>query len=285
MPSTYNDIYLNARKKLKQNGIEASSLEARLIVANAAGKTMDAFLRELNLYTSSEVAQKVDDMVQRRLEGEPVAYITGSWEFYGMPMNVNNSVLIPRIDTEVIAETVISVLRGRKMDARILDLCTGSGCIGCAIARELPATHVVLADNDRAALGVAKQNVLKNRLNPRVTCIEIDALEAPPMLLGSFDILVSNPPYIPSEDLNSLDNSVKDYEPIAALDGGDDGLDFYRAILEKWLVVIRVGGLLVMEVGINQAEDVVMMMRKAGLKNVGSIKDTGGIERVVFGNV
>ena len=285
MPKTYNDIYIEARKKLRDNDIAAHNLEARLIIAHAAGKSMDAFMREINLYTSDIVSEKVSEMVERRLQGEPVAYITGDWEFYGLPIAVTKDVLIPRIDTEVLVETAITALKGRKMDARILDLCTGSGCIGCALAKELPATHVVLADKSRAALGVAKQNVLKNKLNPRVTCVEVDALSAPPMMLGSFDLLTCNPPYIPTADLDELDASVKNYEPASAFDGGEDGLDFYRAILSKWRNVVRIGGLIIFEVGIGQAEEVMKLMRLAGLNNVGCVKDTIGVDRVVYGNV
>lgn len=285
MPKTYNDIYIEARKRLRDRGIESHSLEARLIVAHVANKSMDALMKELNLYTSDEVAQKASEMVDMRLDGEPVAYITGSWEFYGMPMVVTKDVLIPRIDTEVLVDTAIKALKGRKMDARIIDLCTGSGCIGCAIAKELPATRVVLADISRDALGVAKQNVMKNKLNPRVTCVETDALSTPPMMLGSFDLLTCNPPYIPTADIAGLDASVKDYEPVMALDGGADGLDFYRAIITKWHNVVRIGGLIIFEVGIGQAEAVANLMRAASMSNIGFVKDTLGIDRVVYGNI
>ena len=285
MPKTYNEIYIDARKRLRDSGIEAASLEARLIIAHAAGKSMDALLRDMSLYTGAAVAEKVLEMIEKRLQGEPVAYITGSWEFYAMPIVVTRDVLIPRNDTELLVETAVNALKGRKMDARIIDLCTGSGCIGCAIAKELPATHVVLADISRPALLVAKQNVQKLKLNPRVTCVELDALATPPMMLGSFDLLVCNPPYIPRADNEKLDDSVKNFEPISALDGGVDGLDFYIAILNKWNNVVRVGGLIIFEVGIGQAADVMELMSCWGLKNVGCVKDTQGIDRVVFGNV
>jgi len=285
MPKTYNEIYIDTRKKLRDGGTEAASLEARLIISDAAGKTMDVLLRDMGLYTSDEVVRKVSEMVERRLTGEPVAYITGSWEFYGLPLMITKDVLIPRNDTEVLVETAITALKGRKMDARVIDLCTGSGCIGCAIAKELPATHVVLADNSRAALSVAKQNVQRNRLNPRVTCVELDALATPPMMLGSFDVMTCNPPYIPKADLETLDCSVKDYEPLAALDGGEDGLTFYRAILQKWHNVVRGGGLMLFEVGIGQAQAVLELMQDSGLNNLGTVRDTQGIERVVYGNI
>lgn len=285
MPKTYNEIYIEARKQLRDGGIAVHNLEARLIIAHVSGKSMDTFMREINLYTSTAVEQEVGALVERRLGGEPVAYITGEWEFYGLPISVTKDVLIPRMDTELIADLAIKALNGRKMDARVLDLCTGSGCIGCAIAKQLPASHVVLADNSRAALAVAKQNVLRNKLNPRVSCVELDALALPPMMLGSFDLLVCNPPYIPTQDIAGLDDSVKSYEPLSALDGGEDGLTFYRAVLEKWHNVVRIGGLVIFEVGIGQAEDVMKLMYLAGLNNVGCAKDTLGIDRAVYGSI
>lgn len=285
MPRTYSDLYINVRKKLREKGVEAYQLEARLILAHAAGKTVDALLRELPLYASDKTEETVNELTERRLSDEPVAYLLGEWEFYGLPIVVTKDVLIPRPDTEVLVETAVKALRGRKMDARVLDLCAGSGCIGCAIASELPASRVVLADISAEALAVAKQNVLKNRLNPRVTCVEADALLPPPPVLGSFELLVCNPPYIPSDEIAGLDKSVKDFEPISALDGGADGLDFYRAVLPKWKSVVRKGGLMAFEVGENEAGPVMELMKKNGLTNVGSVNDTNGVERVVCGNV
>lgn len=285
MPKTYNELYIEARRRIKETGAPSYGLEARLIVACAAEKTREEFLKNLNLYTSGEVADRVTEMVDRRVAGEPVAYITGEWEFYGLPIVVTRDVLIPRVDTEVLAEMAIIALRGNKMNARVIDLCTGSGCVGCAIAKNLPATTVVLADNSPLALAVARKNVQLNRLGPRVTCVETDAMTTPPVMLGSFDLMVCNPPYIPTADLEKLDKSVRDYEPYAALDGGKDGLDFYRGILNGWRGVVRTGGLMMFEVGAGQAEEVKALMKRAGLRNVGSVKDTLEIDRVVYGNI
>ena len=285
MPKTYNDIYLQARRALRASGIAAYSLEARLLTAFAAGKSLESFMRDLRLYTSDAVAKRADELIARRLRGEPIAYITGEWEFFGIPLTITEDVLIPRIDTEVLVETAVTALKRRKMDARVLDLCAGSGCVGCAIAKELPATSVVLVDNDASALFVARQNIVRHKLEQRVSCVETCALADPPLMLGIFDILVCNPPYIPTAKLADLDDSVKLYEPHRALDGGDDGLDFYRAILEKWCTVVRSGGLMMFEAGEGQAEDIIMLMRIQGLRNIGSVKDTLGIDRVIFGNV
>lgn len=285
MPKTYNEIYIDSRKKLKEMDIPAYGLEARFIVANAAGKTMDAFLRDLRLYASKEVEEKTAGLIARRQGGEPVAYITGEWEFYGLPITVTRDVLIPRSDTEVLVDTALEHLKGKIMGPRVLDLCTGSGCVGCAIAKKMPGSRVTLIDNSPEALAVAKENVLRNKLNPRVSCVLTDALLPPPMMLGSFDLLVCNPPYIPTEDIEGLDDSVKLFEPVCALDGGEDGLEFYRAILSKWKNAVRTGGMMMFEAGIGQAGDIAQLMRVSGLSNVGFVKDTQDIDRVVFGSV
>ena len=139
MPKTYNDLYLATRTALKNAGVEAYALEARLLVAYAVGKTKEEFVRDLRLYTSDENEQKIEALLQRRIAGEPLAYLIGEWEFHGLPIVVTPDVLIPRMDTEVLVDAALRVLVGRKMNARILDLCSGSGCIGCALAHELPA--------------------------------------------------------------------------------------------------------------------------------------------------
>ncbi len=282
MPKTYNDLYMETRRALRGAGIEAYSLEARLIVAKACGKTMEKLLQDLQLYTASGMEAKVRERTERRLAGEPVAYLTNSWEFYGLSMEITPDVLIPRMDTELLVDTAKSLLTGRKMDARILDLCCGSGCIGIALAHELPASHVLMVDISERALEVSRQNIRLNRVN-RAATLRSDALEKPPMSIGQFDLIVSNPPYVRSFDILTLDSSVRDYEPLGALDGGEDGLMFYRAIIHNWISVLRPGGLLMFEVGEDQAASVRALMREGQLQDVFSVQDTAGIDRVVVG--
>lgn len=282
MPRTYSEMYIALRNALRRADIEAASLEARLIAASAAGKTTEQLLRDMRFYTTDEVERRAADMLARRLAGEPVAYITGVWEFRGLPMEVSRDVLIPRIDTEVLAETAISYLKhAGKLDARVLDMCSGTGCVGCAISYELPRARVVLADVSPAAMELSRRNVRRNGLEGRISFLEADALKEPPLMTGSFDLLVSNPPYIATPELITLDPSVRDYEPIWALDGGEDGLEFYRAILKNWLGVVRQGGAVMFEVGEDQAERVKDLMRMSGLHEATSVRDTAGIERVV----
>ena len=282
---TYNDIYLSTRNILRQNGVEGYALEARILVACAAGKTVQQLLRDINLYTTEQVENTVLDYTARRLRGEPVAYITGSWEFYGLPMTVTSDVLIPRMDTEVLVDAVKEFLTGYKMDARVLDLCCGSGCITCAIGHELPATKLVAVDLSASALEVCRQNIAKNRLSSRVICMQADATSSPPLGIGSFDVIVSNPPYIESAEIAKLDRSVRDYEPIWALDGGEDGLMFYRAIVRHWTQILRPGGWLMFEVGEGQASAVCEMLMAAGFASAQTRKDTQMIDRVVIGKM
>ena len=282
MPRTYSEMYISLRNRLRDAGIEAAALEARLIAATAAGKSTEKLLRDMRYYATDEVERRAEEMVQRRLAGEPVAYITGVWEFRGLPMEVSRDVLIPRIDTEVLAELAIKYLRGTgRLDARVLDLCSGTGCIGCAIAAELPRVRVVLADVSAAAMDISRRNVERNGLGGRVSFLPADVTKQPPLMTGSFDLVVSNPPYIPTVEIMTLDPSVRDYEPVWALDGGEDGLDFYRAILKNWAGVIRQGGELMFEVGEDQAERVKDLMRMAGLREARSFPDTQNIQRVV----
>lgn len=284
MPKTYNELYISTRAALKRARVEAYSLEARLLVSHAVGKSKEAFLRDLRLYTSTENEQKINALLQRRLAGEPLAYLIGEWEFYGLPIKVTPDVLIPRMDTEVLVETAVNALVGRKMDARILDLCSGSGCIGCAISHELPAARLVMVDISDRALEVSKQNLRLNRQN-RTICLKADALAKPPMSIGTFDLIVSNPPYVPSFEILTLDSSVRDYEPLGALDGGEDGLMFYRAIVRNWKGVLRPGGQLMFEVGETQADAVSDLMRGAGFRDIATVEDTAGVRRVVTGRI
>lgn len=282
---TYNDVYMQARNALRESGIEGYNLEARLLVATAAGKTTQELLRDLSLYTTAEMADKVAALTERRISGEPVAYITGAWEFYGLPMFVTPDVLIPRMDTELLVDTAKELLNGRKMDARVLDLCCGSGCIACAVGHEMPAARIVAVDLSAKALEVTRRNVAANRLSSRVICMQADATASPPMSMGQFDMIVSNPPYVRSADMKKLDPSVRDFEPSWALDGGKDGLKFYKAIIKYWKSVLRPGGYLLFEVGEGQAESVKEMMLAGGFRSVSSKFDTLGVERVVMGKM
>ena len=282
MAITYNNLYMDLRQELRNAGIEAATLEARELVCYAAGKTRQELMRDARLYVPQEVEQKVRALVERHLAGEPVAYLIGEWEFYGLPLDISEHVLIPRPDTEVLAEKAIDFLRPMG-ECRVLDLCAGSGCVGLAVASQVNEARVVLGELSEGALRICRQNIRRNGLSGRVVPLPMDVMAGPPAHLGEFDCIVSNPPYIPRADIEGLDVSVKDYEPHMALDGGEDGLDFYRTICEKWRDVMHPGTGLFFEVGIGQADDVLRIMRANGFGDIQVAEDGGGIPRVVYG--
>ena len=285
MATTYNNLYLDARRKMKAAGIPAAQLEAREIVCYVSGKTREEFFRDLPLYASDQVEEKIVELTDRRLQGEPVAYIIGEWEFYGLSLDVSREVLIPRMDTEVLAEQAILAARAAGEGCRVLDLCAGSGCVGLAVAANVPECKVVLADISEGALRICRQNVRRCGLQSQVTCLSADAKLPPLPALWDFDVIACNPPYIPTLDILTLDPSVKNYEPHEALDGGEDGLDFYRTIASKWKGALRLGGRLIFEVGMGQSSDVEAILSENGFEDVHTVPDTQGILRVVSGTI
>ena len=278
---TYNEIYIGFRRALTDAGVEEAGTEARLLLAAAAGKSTAEFLRDIRLYPPEDFPPIAEAYLRRRLSGEPAAYIAGCWEFHGLELEVDPHTLIPRSDTEVVTDAAIEFLRKRP-GARVLDLCTGSGCIALALAAAVKDCRVVAADIDRAALAVARRNALKTRLHQRVMLVEADALADPPAMLGSFDLIISNPPYIPAAEIETLDTSVKDFEPRLALDGGSDGLDFYRAIFARWSKILKPGGCLALECGEEQMDALLRMGEAAGLHDPAVHRDTGDTERAVL---
>ncbi|MCI8909429.1 MAG: peptide chain release factor N(5)-glutamine methyltransferase [Oscillibacter sp.] len=284
MAITYNNLYLDIRQQLRSSGVEAATLEARELVCFGTGKSREELQRDGSLYASPELERRVRDLVERHLRGEPVAYLIGEWEFYGLPLDISPAVLIPRPDTEVLAEQAIGYLRTLE-SCRVLDLCAGSGCVGLAVAAQVSRSRVVLGELSEEALKICRQNIRRNSLSGRVVPIRTDARERPDRSLGEFDCIVSNPPYIPTADLADLEESVRDYEPRLALDGGADGLVFYRLISELWREVLRPGGRLYFEVGIGQADAVLRIMRVQGFGEIQVVKDLHGIPRVVFGTL
>ena len=285
MATTYNNLFLDTRARLKRAGGESAQLEAREIICYAADKSREQFYRDMTLYVSGGMERRVEELVQRRLSGEPVAYIIGEWEFYGLPLDVSRDVLIPRMDTELLAERGILKARESGEGARVLDLCAGSGCVGLAIASQISQARVILGELNDSALKICRQNIRRNGLSARVMPVQADAREKPSRSLGEFQCIVSNPPYIPSGDIAGLEISVRDYEPHLALDGGADGLDFYRSITQHWKEALAPGGRLFFEVGIGQADPVLRLMRSQGFGDLQVVKDRNSIPRVVLGTL
>ena len=284
MAVTYNDLYLDVRRQLRESGVEAATLEARELVCFGTGKSREELQRDSRLYASPEREAQVRRLVARRMAGGPVAYLIGEWEFYGLPLDISQDVLIPRADTEVLAEQAIAYIKTLG-DCRVLDLCAGSGCVGLAIASQCPQARVVLGEIDDSALKICRQNIRRNGLSARVSPVQMDAREKPARSLGEFHCVVSNPPYIPTGDIAGLESSVRDYEPHLALDGGADGLDFYRSVTRDWRSVLVPGGRLYFEVGVGQADPVLRLMRSQGFGDLQVIKDHHKIPRVVLGTL
>ena len=284
MATTYNNLYLDIRRRLRGADVGDPSLEARELVCFATGKTREELLRDGNLYASPELEQQTWALVDRHLAGEPVAYLIGEWEFFGLPLDISPDVLIPRPDTEVLAEQAIAYCRTLG-ECRVLDLCAGSGCVGLAVAANVPGARAVLGELSEGALKICRQNIRRNGLTGRVISMQVDALSKPSPNLGEFQCIVCNPPYIPHGDIAGLDVSVRGYEPHLALDGGEDGLEFYCAITQLWRDALTPGGRIYFEVGVGQADMVLRIMRAVGFGDIQIVKDLHGIPRVVFGTL
>ena len=282
MATTYNNLYMDIRQQLRTAGVQASTLEARELVCFASGKTRQQLQRDGQLYVPPAVEEQARALVRRHLAGEPVAYLIGEWEFYGLPLDIDRQVLIPRADTETLVDCSLPFLRGQA-GSRVLDLGAGSGCIGLAVASQVADCRVTLGDISEGALRICRQNIRRNDLSDRVAPLQVNAMAAPPRQLGTYDCILCNPPYIPTGDIAGLDVSVRDFEPHDALDGGEDGLDFYRAVSSLWREALHTGGMLFFEVGIGQADDVLRIMRSFGFGDLEITPDPAGIPRVVQG--
>ena len=283
MVKKYSQLYLEARSSfLKMEDQQTASLLARNLLCYVSGKTHEQIIADREMYANQDICTAMESAVQRVLDGEPLAYVLGEWSFYGMTLYVDKNVLIPRDDT--CAVTQLAIKRGLflEQDPRVLDLCTGSGCIGLAIASRVKDARVTLADVSRDALAVAKKNITRHKLSARVSCVQADALQPASAFLGKFDMIVSNPPYIPTREMWELDTSVKDHEPHLALDGGNDGLDFYRAIVKNYTSALKPGGFLCFEFGMGQGDDVCDILQKHGYTVLERVQDFNERERAVL---
>ena len=283
MVKKYSDLYLQCRRALMQQEDAATAgLMARNLLSVFSGKTQEQILSGMELYAGEELCAKMEEATARLLNDEPLAYILGEWDFYGLRLHVNEHVLIPRDDTCAVVDLAISRALFLPESPRILDLCTGSGCIGLALASRIRDARVTLGDISREALAVAKTNIVSHKMTGRVSCVPVDALKAAPAYLGKFDMIVSNPPYITGEEMKSLPKSVADYEPHLALFGGLDGLDFYRSIAENYKHVLKPGGFLAFEFGEGQGDDICRILLDNGYTILERTKDFNDRERAVL---
>lgn len=267
---------------LRSHNIDSADLDARLLIGAMLNLDLTGLISAAHRTLTADEAARLDAFAARRLAGEPVARIIGSKEFWGLPLQLSADTLVPRPDTETIVEAALEHLAGnlRRSPLRIADLGTGSGAIMLALLSELPDATGIATDISVAALQTARANAVALGLARRVTFVACDYAAA---LAGGLDLIVSNPPYIPSADIAGLDREVRLHDPMRALDGGPDGLDAYRVIAPVAAHLLVPGGLLVVEVGHDQSEAVAGLMAAAGLVPAPAKADLAGIRRAVIG--
>lgn len=267
---TYREAYDVGRKRIVS---DEADIECAILLEFVMGTKRQDLFAHPDIELTKEEEDKYFSLIERRNSGEPVQYITGKTYLYGLEFICEPSVLIPRFDTEVLIEEII---KKAPKNARILDLCTGSGCIALCVKHEREDLTVVASDISKAALETAEKN--RKNLSLDVTFIESDMFEN---INGRFDLIASNPPYIPKEVIEGLDVKVRKFEPYNALCGGEDGLDYYRIIADKAKGYMNANALLMMETGFDQGESVSTLLRENGYENIRVIKDLNGLDRVV----
>jgi release factor glutamine methyltransferase len=269
--------------RFKRAGTESAELDARMLVGAALGLDLTGLIAAASRRLTEDEAERVEDHARRRIAGEPVARIIGSKEFWGLQLALSPATLVPRPDTETVVEAALDFLRAEERGdrpMRIADLGTGSGAILLALLSELPHAFGVGTDVSPAALHIAKANARQLRLAARAAFVACDYASA---LTGAFDLIVSNPPYIPSTEIASLEIEVRDHDPPLALDGGNDGLDAYRRIAPEAARLLAPRGAVIVEVGRGQSGDVQQLLTAAGLIPTGLPRtDLAGIRRAVL---
>ncbi|MDA8082906.1 MAG: peptide chain release factor N(5)-glutamine methyltransferase [Nitrospiraceae bacterium] len=278
------DAVRTVSEYLEKAGVDDHLADAEILTYHAASiDRMTAFID--NPEIDNRVYAKIIRMAKRRAGGEPVQYIAGSVEFLGLTIHVGKGVLIPRPETEILVEEAIKTVAAQRiyqpasLPSDILDLCTGSGCIALALAKEFPDAGVIGTDVSPEALRYARRNRAANSI--RNVTFRNGSLFGPVKRGETFDLITANPPYIVSREIQDLQREVKDWEPVTALDGGDDGLDFYRQILGAARAYLKPAGALVMELGYGQAGAVSEIAGAEGFSEIQIVNDFAGIGRII----
>jgi release factor glutamine methyltransferase len=249
---TRGQALLALRRRFAGAGLDNAALDARLLLLAAVQIDPAELVRYPDEALTAGQSDRLESFARRRLAREPVARILGEREFWGLPFALSPETLVPRPDTETVVETVLRLRPERGLAARILDLGTGSGCLLVALLHEYPEATGLGVDRSAGALATARRNAWRNRVGERAAFVASDWAEA---LDGRFDIVVSNPPYIRSAVIDTLDADVREHDPKLALDGGSDGLDAYRTVLKQAERLLAPGGLLALEIGYDQEDD------------------------------
>lgn len=274
---TIFEAYNKTKQRLEKAGIEDYVFEAKQIIMHITGFTPAQILTDYNKKLSQFEENNLIALIHQREVRYPLQYIFGHWDFYGRPFKVGVGVLIPRADTETVVETALEVLKQRE-NPKVLDLCAGSGCIGITIAAEIPSAQVTMVEKFDEALRYAEENIKLNSVNASV--LKGDVFDKPQFENESIDLIVSNPPYIPNSEMKYCSPEVK-FEPETALLAEDGGLEFYKAIIENYKSVLKIGGYICFEVGFKQAKKVKELLRNAGFKDIKITNDLNGIGRAV----
>lgn len=264
---------------LKKGKIENAAGEARFIIEHITGKAYPILILECTLISENDI-KKAEEFCKRRIEGEPLQYILGNWDFFGMTFKVGRGVLIPRSDTEVLAEEAIRLRNGFE-HTNYIDLCSGSGCVAAAVAKYVKGINGSAVEKSREAFEYLKENL--ENLAPNITpCLADALLQNTAENYTGLDLITANPPYLTAADMNVLQKEVK-FEPELALFGGDDGLMFYREITRIWKNSLKSGGVLLFEAGIGQHKEIMKILKENDFCDISFTCDLAGIERVVMG--
>lgn len=284
---TIESLLKEGASRLKEAGSPSAYLDAQIILCHIAGLSKVDIIIDRDKSLGDEISERFFQLIEERRKGKPIQYITGHQEFMGLDFYVHENVLIPRPDTEILVEKVLELLKNRDKPV-IGDVCTGTGAIAVSLAYYIPDAFVYASDISDDALECCKMNIDKHGLESRMKLLQGDLLE--PLfkegLEGKLDALVSNPPYISKNDMESLPISVRGFEPNLALYGGEEGLDFYTRILRSADGLLKKGGILAFEIGYDQGCAVRKLIEDSGrFKNIAIVKDLAGLDRVVYCNL
>ncbi|WP_250278845.1 peptide chain release factor N(5)-glutamine methyltransferase [[Clostridium] colinum] len=279
MSKKVKDILIHYKKILKENNFDTYSLDVEVLLMNVTQFSKTKLYLNLDYILKPEEFEKFESFFNRRLKNEPIAYIIGKCEFMGLEFLLDRNTLIPRPDTEILVEKAIEIINENKLK-NVIDIGTGSGAIAISLAKYCDI-NVDAIDINNKALEIAKKNANLNNIK-NINFIKSDIFEN---INKKYDIIVSNPPYIKTKVIETLDKNVKDYEPILALDGGESGLIFYEKIVNNANKYLNKGGYLLFEIGHDQAEDVKKIMTNHNFINIDILKDLSGLDRVILGNI
>lgn len=269
----YMGVLRDARKLLDEYGIADANADAWYLLSHVTGMSRAEFLLRANEPFPAELYDKYRELIRMRASHIPLQYITHTQEFMGLEFVVDRNVLIPRLDTEVLVEEVLKVCEGKS----VLDLCTGSGCIIISLAKLGAIKSAAASDISEEAIKAAKANALKNDV--RIKFIQSNLFDS---IKGCYDIIVSNPPYIKTGEIQSLMPEVREHEPVIALDGGEDGLMLIRRIIDGLWGHLNRGGMVFLEIGYDQGEQAAKLLADKGFEDITVKKDLSGLDRVIF---